>query len=1569
MEYYVKTSILEEIRADLSIARRTPFLIDIQHNIIEQLRSNNNDFSLISSYRNQFDLDNSDTPLSNNNLTNIIYIDAKPDTKSQLLQSIHLMVGAQLRNKLRIDALLKLASIAGSDFFGDLISEPISDFFSYSKDFLKDNIWDSDLIESTFDRIKDLSTDTIVGKAGDTTELKCRELSISQGFGNKLFLTTEAEERLLELAASLSSQETLHQIMEYTYELLSTLSLGAPKLVVVNNPQFLDPASISILSIIFSYAKDKKQQHDILAIDNSEAFNGISVVLQYTEMEIDETSETYQCIQQLKNMAQRYDMLKKIGCVTPFSAIRSTTFIGRTTELKELSCAHDFFCKYINTDGDYQPSQWTLIKGDTGVGKTALVNQHLKLLRVHKGLPNNHIKLRLLNQDHQSSEATGLATLQHSINSELKRLIKNLQLNRNLIARTIKNKILSSQQDFMILRNKAVSWNRKLEKTSKYVANTLGYSGFYKAAKSGYQSAMLDKEILRVHRIPDKKKGQNKKSKEFDLLDEGLELLHLASKMLNLDPPPMLLLVDDLQWIDELSSEYIITRFIKNHPSEIIFTSRKADSISLNKNNKSYDKSRPYTASIFVKLGLIKTELEFSQNLPLSKINNVLVQKEIYIKGFNLDNLSDLIKRTFLNTTKESSELIGSYIMSALSSDLYDVDKNVNTLFLTETLNLISDKHFYQDKLKNLKPIFVELRHGVHYLTTNDKKEITSNLNAIFNHLKKVHSLSYSRINDNQLASHGFTLGSYAVIEEKIRLIHKYFAEHGDIIIFALQLSVLLGTPFDSEQVKYLIIELRKKQNESNNYLKPLIKYLSNLTESGINIEHFDIISDLFEILKRFNRIGQYKYRHSLYEIFLIKQTEMSLNHIFKSEKESIHQFLHYCILLMDKKYKVALNIRDYSPLNDPQLHISKFGFELQPELWSLELSDRISNYGTSLTNKKFTRDCSYLEMIQIIPLHEALISYLESKELDFKENKLYVDNLFYIAERYFSMNGNDNIFKSKNIHDIHCKQKNIITINKYIENPGIKSLEKVIKFIDNHHFVQDHYDSFLISIIILIDFYNKNKEYEKSLPLQLKLIEFNSGFSFDKNFAYIYICNNLDLYNTYIKLDKFDKISSVQNQILDTLEYLIEYCGDNGEISNICSNINLDHPLEIYPINNISNLKNTLFYVSNIFINTTKDKHLENSITKVLRFYNNYCFDYPNFFIEDYIKIVKLTKATNNLSDKLILSINEKTIEWYEQVREGAPEKWYETEYEYKENFELREDYFCKLSKELITQYKSHKPTDLFEICVKLIDIGFEYEFFESSNGLNILQKLIKVISKSKDPEDANCYEIFSCLIESNFDSLLPALTKNINFAHFLEKVYFNYVLPYTTAVFLAKNQEYVEINYLTDQYLGSYHESSPYDSYSVILNQLSLILILTGKPTQSSESLRLSLLLKQAYSLSSINIIEDITKFIQTLITSPLLNLEENGYSIIYQPITELNHSHHLIKCIFESVLNQNINTNDLSNFLNCKNIFETSLFSNPTKSLDTFLDYELYTLLAQIDEHCYNEGVQIQQTLFLE
>ncbi|MGR5528796.1 ATP-binding protein [Vibrio alfacsensis] len=1581
-------STYEELLADLSMARKIPLLIDIQRNMIEQLHSNDNEFSLNTACRHQFDLDSTDTPLGNDELTNIIYIDAKQDSKSQLLQSIHSMIGDQLRTKLRFDALLKLASLASSDTFGNIVSEPISDLFSYSKDFIKENVWESELLESTFQKIRDLSTDAISEKMGDATEIKGRELSINKGFGNKLFITTEAEEKLLEIASSLNSQETPHQIMEYTFELLSALSLGAPKLIVINNPQYLDHASISILSIIFSYAKDQKQQHDILGIDSERAFNGISVLFQYTESDIDKTSEVYQCVQRLKNMAQRYGMLEMLGSKIPYSAIRSTMFIGRSAELEQLSSGHNSFCKYINDEYKddvvgLKPSQWTLILGDAGVGKTALVNQHLKLIEAKKNKNNSHIRLRLLNQVGHSSGVTGLASLQNSINRELKRLINDYQLNNSFIAKAVKSKVLSSQKDFDILRNKAISWSKKMETASEYVASTLGYSGIYKAARSGYKSVIFDEEVSRAHETLDKQKEPNRKELEFGYLDEGLEILYLTSKTLYKNSLPILLFVDDLQWIDELSSEYIVTRFMNNHSSEIIFTARDCDSISSVRDRDNYHSNLPFTTSIFIKLKLLSDNSE-CYNFPVNTISNVRCQKKIYITGFDVNDLSCLIKRSFLNANLETSELIAHYIISALSSDPDDNEVKVNTVFAIETLNLISNKSFYQGEIESLKPIFSEFKNSVYYINTVDKKEITSSLLAIFNYLRKVYSLSYSNTNEKLRGSQVFTLVSYAVMEERIALVHKYFLEHGDIVVFALQISVLLGSPFDGDSVKYLITELSKDKKDK--LLKPVRNHLANLTEEVINSEHFDILDDVFDILKRFDEVNKYKYRHSLYEIFLLQQAEMNLNRIFNSDIDSIHGFLRYCIQLIDDKYSLVPETRDNSPVDDPQLHISMFGFALQPDLWCLEVSDRLGNYGTAATGQGLASSTSYLKMIHIIPLQERLLSYLESKELTQEEIELYLSNLFDLAGRYFAMNGDDNFLRGGNSYKRRSKHSSRLVQDKYIGILGIETLEKLIPFLEQPNLVQDYYDSFTESLLILVEHYINNAEYEKSIPLQLKLIEYNSDFSFDNNYAYIFINNNLELYRTYLKLNKCDELSSIRDCILDTLEHLMSYCGDDGVISSNSICIDSDSQPEIYPITNVGVLKYTIFYVSRIFITTTNGKTQEESIVKVLDFYNKFCFEYPNFFVEDYIEVMKVVKSLANLPDVFTFDINKKTTEWYSLINEGAPYQWYETVHDYTENHVLRESYFCDFSIELANQYHLYEQVELFNVCVDLIDIGFKYDFFESTSGLNTLFELLEIISNSSLPKNMNTYSKFIDLLEMNFDTIVTILkcetfagNESAKLIYLLEEIYSNYVLP---CVVDGLEKE-VELYHSTDNYFVDYQGSYLHDYYCVLLNQFSLVLLLAGKSKQSSEVFRLSLsrLYGQVRSCSPVDVTNEIVALSQRLIRSPLVlaDLEVVDEEYIEDFPEELKSIHHLIRFIFESVLEQDLNAHYLGEFLTCKCIVE-SILPILLDPLDMSHSKDLYTLIKEckivqeefsalfeeFEKHCSRKGLQIQQNL---
>ncbi|MGI2176356.1 hypothetical protein [Shewanella ulleungensis] len=334
----------------------------------------------------------------------------------------------------------------------------------------------------------------------------------------------------------------------------------------------------------------------------------------------------------------------------------------------------------------------------------------------------------------------------------------------------------------------------------------------------------------------------------------------------------------------------------------------------------------------------------------------------------------------------------------------------------------------------------------------------------------------------------------------------------------------------------------------------------------------------------------------------------------------------------------------------------------------------------------------------------------------------------------------------------------------------------------------------------------------------------------------HIYIANNIELYDTHINLGNTEKLSSIESCILSTFEYLKEICNDDGQISEVCVSVDFNRQDEFsaLPIADISFLKRILYDVSLIFIEAHIDASKEKTLTKIIDFYDKNCFEESDYFIENYIQLVKLVNTNPNIDNNIILSINEKAIEWYEQVREYAPEQWYELERDHKDNIDLRRECFYCVSITLLEKYKLLKPTEIIHLCLRLLDIGFEFDIFEDDNGITLFQEIFKTIAGSEQTTDISVYRILSNLIEKYFINLLPSLKlrKVINKNDFivaLELVYFNYVLPYTTANFTSDDNGYIDKYHSVGSYLEA--DSNYIDPYSTTLSQLSLILLLRRK------------------------------------------------------------------------------------------------------------------------------------------
>ena len=120
------------------------------------------------------------------------------------------------------------------------------------------------------------------------------------------------------------------------------------------------------MSLLFSYAKQQKEQDKHI---------GLSVVYTYSDPSFDLYQEVapelitkQQLLSEQRRFVQRYAMLELPSSDIPNLAVKSSLFIGRQEELHTLNKQY----------AARTPTTLTVICGEPGIGKTALVNQHIK---------------------------------------------------------------------------------------------------------------------------------------------------------------------------------------------------------------------------------------------------------------------------------------------------------------------------------------------------------------------------------------------------------------------------------------------------------------------------------------------------------------------------------------------------------------------------------------------------------------------------------------------------------------------------------------------------------------------------------------------------------------------------------------------------------------------------------------------------------------------------------------------------------------------------------------------------------------------------------------------------------------------------------------------------------------------------------------------------------------------------------------------------------------------------------------------------------------------------------------
>jgi hypothetical protein len=964
------TSLYSDLISDLEDARKSSLLIEIQRKHIDQITQERSDFIFENYCENIF----------NKSLgakeTNVVVVDAERGTQAQILTTLYALLKDSLKNKKSLDSSLKLglyfATLGLSELIDKSISNNVSDFLGKTIDGIDDSIsrWIGDKAEEQ-------ATDSVE----DTANKIINTGNSNHQHGTELYLSEEAKAKVLGLATKLSSSHTPHEAMQFMVEFISSLGLGAPKLIVINDPFSLDVESLSLCSLLFSHAKDLKLQGEDMPI---------SIVFNYTtkqpyEAEIKNEKNALALVR-LRHMTQRYGMLEKPGSSIPRPAIKSTTFVGRGEELIQLKQSHNSLLETLVKNNATPISQWTLIKGEPGTGKTALINKYINGLTEQKDVPSiSQIRLRLLNQIGHSSEVTGLASLLQSIQSESNRLTLSYQEHTGWLKEKIDKNINTSKELVTIGKevkgNGAVSFDQ-VKKAARAIASLTSTETLYGSLEAAVDRYSLDKSQMQTADAFHEGGSRNKKQEQFNKLVSALRHLRDIAKAVSGQSGhmPILLFIDDLQWIDELSAEFIITHLVGVYPVEFLITARESDSETIYKSAKAESEHSPFKLEIFdiVKLGVASTSSQFVDK---NETSGQRIMPAIRVEGMNKSTVISLINEVYFIDSKFDVGVIANSLIKALGGENDVENEHVNTLFVIETLNLLSDPAFYR-RFDGVSPLFINNEKGAYTINAPSESDFVEQVEHLFELLKDAHKSAYSHESMKGSEGHQFTLSSYAVMEERLFLIHQYFAELGDTATFTLQLSSLLSTPFNSDIVQEIIGQIKTLDEASLPDLAPLKTYLNKQQGACLTPEHYELLEEVFEIIRRLpDADNLHQYRHGLFSTFLRQHSVYTLNTIFNQDdnKSKLDPFFLFIDGCLHRKWKEVAKKSSASSIQfnrcllllQARNTLLNLAYELNHERWA-------GDYSTALCNLAY----NYQEVGRVaesMELEEQSLVILES--------------------------------------------------------------------------------------------------------------------------------------------------------------------------------------------------------------------------------------------------------------------------------------------------------------------------------------------------------------------------------------------------------------------------------------------------------------------------------------------------------------------------------------------------------------------------------------------------------------